>query len=349
MATPRWLRARNVVVPLAVLGLIVVVDALLPADIVVSGAFAVAAIVASAIATVRQTALVAVAALCLAAVSGLWNQNVGTVDWWVRLSTTLLLGALAVILATVRVRREAQLRQMTAIAEAAQRALLRAMPSSIDSLGFAARYVSAAHEALVGGDLYEVAETDSGVRVIVGDVRGKGLDAVQMAATVLAAFRRVAVTAPSLTTAARHLDEVVKSVAGDEDFVTVVLAEFHRDFTVTLVNCGHPPPLLVTAANGGRLVNTGVPALPLGLGPLPDPVTFELPYRARLLFYTDGLVETRNHKGHFFPLDDRVAAALHAGTPGDSLDALLTLLNDYAGHHINDDVALLLVEHRASA
>ena len=49
---------------------------------------------------------------------------------------------------------------MTAIAEAAQRALLRAMPSSIDSLGFAARYVSAAHEALVGGDLYEVAETD---------------------------------------------------------------------------------------------------------------------------------------------------------------------------------------------
>ena len=67
--------------------------------------------------------------------------------------------------------------------------------------------------ALVGGDLYEVVETDSGVRVILGDVRGKGMEAVQMAATVLAAFRRVAVTAPSLTAAARHLDDVVKSVA----------------------------------------------------------------------------------------------------------------------------------------
>ncbi len=192
-------------------------------------------------------------------------------------------------------------------------------------------------------------ETDSVVRVILGDVRGKGMDAVQMAATVLAAFRRVAVTAPSLTAAAKHLDEVVKSVAGDEDFVTVVLAEFHEDFTVTVVNCGHPPPLLVTATDNGRLVDTGVPAPPLGLGPSPVPVTLTLPDRARLLFYTDGLVETRNHKGDFFSLDDRAAAALHAATPEDALDALLTLLSAHAGSHINDDVALLLVEHQASA
>ena len=346
--TPRWLRARNLVIPLAVLSLIVVIDALLPARIVVSGAFAVAAIVASAIASARQTALVAAAAVLLAAVSAWWNQNLGTVDWWVRLATTLLVGALAVLLAAVRIHREVKLQQMTPIAEAAQLALLRAMPSSIDSLGFAARYVSAAHEALVGGDLYEVIETDSGVRVIVGDVRGKGLDAVQMAATVLAAYRRVAVTAASLTTTVGHLDEVVRSVAGDEDFVTAVLAEFHQDSTVTVVNCGHLPPFLVTSADSGRLVDSGVPTLPLGLGPSPDAVTFKLPTRARLLFYTDGLVETRNHNGDFFPLDARVTVALHEDTLGHALDTLLTLLNKHAGHRINDDVALLLVERRVS-
>ena len=222
-------------------------------------------------------------------------------NWWVRLFTTLVLGALAILLAAIRIRREAKLRHMTAIADAAQRALLRALPSSIDSLRFAARYVSAAQEALVGGDLYEVVETESGVRVILGDVRGKGLDAVQMAATVLAAFRRVAVTARSLTTAAGRLDEVVRSVAGEEDFVTVVLAEFHEDSSVTLVSCGHPPPLLVTVADGGHLVDSGVPAPPLGLEPSPDSVTFTLPDNARLLFYTDGLVETRNHRGTSSP------------------------------------------------
>ena len=117
---------------------------------------------------------------------------------------------------------------------------------------------------------------------------------------------------------------------------------------MTVVNCGHPPPLLVTSADSGRLVDSGVPTLPLGLGPSPDAVTFKLPARARLLFYTDGLVETRNHNGDFFPLDGRVSVALHEDTLGHALDSLLTLLNKHAGHRINDDVALLLVERRAS-
>ncbi len=141
---------------------------------------------------------------------------------------------------------------MTAIAETAQRALLRVMPASIGSLGFAARYVSATEEALVGGDLYEVAETPNGVRVIVGDARGKGLEAVQMAATVLAAFRHAAVKEPTLTAVATDLDDVVTAVAEDEDFVTAVLAEFHDDHTVTLLNCGHHPPLLLANAHHRR-------------------------------------------------------------------------------------------------
>ena len=62
MATRQWLRGGDVILPLGVLGAIVVVDALLPARIVVSGAFVIAAIVASAITTVRRTALIAAAA-----------------------------------------------------------------------------------------------------------------------------------------------------------------------------------------------------------------------------------------------------------------------------------------------
>ena len=267
----------------------------------VSGAFAVAAIVASAIATVRQTALVAVAALPGRRCRPCGTRTSATVDWWVRLATTLVVGALAVLLAAVRVRREAKLQQMTAIAEAAQRALLRAMPGSIDSLGFAARYVSAAHEALVGGDLYEVVETESGSTRHRGRRTRKGAgrrpDGGDRAGGLPPGGGHRAITDHRC----QDLDEVVRSVAGDEDFVTVVLAEFHEDFTVTLVNCGHPPPLLVTAADGGRLVDPVRPELPLGLGPSPDSVTFKLPDRARLLFYTDGLVETRNHEGTSSP------------------------------------------------
>ncbi|MGZ4775232.1 MAG: PP2C family protein-serine/threonine phosphatase [Oryzihumus sp.] len=324
----------------------VFIDSLLPATVVVSGAFAIAAIVASALTTVRRTAAVAVAAFALAALSALWNHNWGTVEWWIRLATTLAIGALAVPLAMVRVRREQSLRHMTAIAEAAQRALLPAMPSSIGSLGFAARYVSATHEALVGGDLYEVVQTPAGVRMVVGDARGKGLDAVQMAATVLAGFRQAAVREPSLAAVATDLDHVVTSVAGDEDFVTALLAEFHEDLSVTLVNCGHPPPMLLTGKDPGRLVDTGAPEPPLGLGPSPCPVTVDLPEGARLLFYTDGIMEGRDHDGDFFPLAHR-ATALGTGRLGNALDGLLSDLTDHVGHQINDDVALVLVEQQA--
>ena len=64
----------------------------------------------------------------------------------------------------------------------------------------AARYRSATREASVGGDLYEIIPTGQGIRVIVGDVRGKGLDAVLLARQVLSAFRRAAVALPAWNT-----------------------------------------------------------------------------------------------------------------------------------------------------
>jgi serine phosphatase RsbU (regulator of sigma subunit) len=311
----------------------------------VTRSFAIAAVLASAITTVRGTAMVAVAASALAGLSAVWNHDFGTVGWWILLAMTVSLGDLAVILANVRVRRERALQHMTAIAEVTQRALFRAIPSSIDFLRFATRYASATKEALVGGDLYEVAESPDGVRVIVGDARGKGLDAVQMAATVLAAFRHAAIMERSLTAIATDLDKVVSAVSGDEDFVTAVLAEFHDDHTVTLVNCGHHPPLLLTNADAGKLIDTGDPQPPLGLNPTPNPVTIRLPFGARMLFYTDGLVETRDHEGAFFPLTES-ASILGTGSLDDALDGLLAQLVNHAAGQIDDDMALLLAERQ---
>jgi hypothetical protein len=120
---------------------------------VVSGSYAVAAVVAAATTTVRNTAVVAAAALVLSLISGLWNDNFATLDWGIRVALTLGLGALAVLAARIRVHREHDLRHTTLIAETAQRAVLRAIPSAAGSVGFAARYVSATRQALVGGDL----------------------------------------------------------------------------------------------------------------------------------------------------------------------------------------------------
>ena len=345
MATKHSTRETHVLVPLVVLGVLAGIDATFPPQTLVSSSYGVAALVACAITTVRITAFFGVAASALAALSGFWNDNFGTLGWWIHTSMTVGIGALAVVLAHVRTLREQDLQQMTTIAEVAQRAVLRVIPASVGTLRLATRYVSATKAALVGGDLYEVVQTPDGVRVIVGDVRGKGLDAVQMAATVLAAFRRSAVLEVSLTAMTADLDNVVAAVAGDEDFVTAVLAEFHDDHSVTLVNCGHHPPLLLTKGECGRLMDTGEPQPPLGLGPTAAPVTSHLPEGSRMLFYTDGLIEARNSQGAFFPLAES-AATLGTGTLDDALDGLLEELVEHAADEMDDDMALVLAERQ---
>jgi phosphoserine phosphatase RsbU/P len=301
-----------------------------------------APIVAGFLADARRTAIVAAGAICCSMAGGLWLSLPFTGSYWFRVGLCIALSVLATVSALLRDRREARLRRLIVIAETAQQAVLRAMPTAIGSVGLAARYVSASEEALVGGDLYEVAATPYGVRVIVGDVRGKGLEAVQTAAAVLGAFRAAAFTEPDPASLARRIDEALVQHIGDEEFVTAILGQFQGD-DVVLANCGHHPPLLVTD-DATELVDTGEPTLPLGLGSSPVLSHHAWPAGSRLLFYTDGLVEARDEAGEFFPLDD-FAAELGDGPVDEALDRLVERLLTFGKHDTSDDVALVLAQN----
>jgi len=329
----------GVVSGLAVLAVLVVVS--LTTSVQLVGVFAISAVVASLQTSPRRTAAVGAIAVVAGIGAGLWHDTIGTLDWAARVLVSVLITLLGVQGAALRNQREGRLERMTVIAETAQRAVLRAMPTAIGSVGLAARYVSATAEALVGGDLYEVAATPFGVRVIVGDVRGKGVEAVQTAAAVLGAFRAAAFTASDLAELARTIDETLARMIGEEEFVTAIVGEFHGD-RVTLANCGHHPPLLVVGSDV-TTADTGEPALPLGLGARPVLTEHPWPVGARVLFYTDGLIETRDRSGEFFPLDD-YTAELGEGTVEEALDRLVDRLLAWGGQRMSDDLALVLAE-----
>jgi hypothetical protein len=99
-----------------------------------------------------------------------------------------------------------KLANVTSVAEVVQRALLRSLPRRVGPLELGVVYLAAAAEARVGGDLYEVARTQFGIRLIVGDARGKGLDAVEIAADGLGVFREVAHEVYTLAEVARRID-----------------------------------------------------------------------------------------------------------------------------------------------
>ena len=325
------------------LGLVVTLIAIsMIGDIQLTTAMVAAPIVASFFADARRTAVVAGFSVLSSVLGGLWLGLEFSGEYWFRVLLCTGLSVLATLSAYLRDRRESRLRRMIVIAETAQRAVLRAMPEAVGSLGLAARYVSASEEALVGGDLYEVAATPFGVRVIVGDVRGKGLEAVQTAAMVLGAFRAAAFSEPDPARLARRLDEALVHHIGDEEFVTAVIGQFSED-RVVLAHSGPPPPLLVSE-RGARIVDTGEPTLPLGLGSAPDLSEHAWPPGHRILFYTDGLVEARDDQGRFFPLE-RFAPELAEGPVDVALDRLVERLLDHNGQGTEDDVALVLAQH----
>ncbi|CAM5653982.1 Membrane protein OS=Kitasatospora aureofaciens OX=1894 GN=GCM10010502_22850 PE=4 SV=1 [Kitasatospora aureofaciens] len=267
--------------------------------------------------------------------------------------STALVGMLGALLAAHRTRRERTLATVRSVAETAQRVLLRPVPHLLGRIGIETLYLSAAAEARIGGDLFEAMSTAHGVRLLIGDVRGKGLLAVETAAAMLAAFREAAHDEPDLPAMARRLERSMSRRAaqlpgGEERFITAVLAEIPDDEPVVrIVNCGHPPPLLIDRGRISELAPCD-PSPPFNLGVLLGgdyPVDVE-PFRPgdQLLLYTDGVTETRDRTGAFYPLTQRVREWTGL-PPRELLNHLHRDLVAYSGAALDDDIAVL-VAHR---
>lgn len=264
---------------------------------------------------------------------------------------------------------EQQIANVISVAEAAQRAVLRPLPEQFGPLKLGVVYLAAAAEARVGGDLYEVASTkDNGIRLIIGDVRGKGLGAVEVAADIIGRFREIAHSVGTLNEVAHRLDAGLTRRWGQyEEFVTALLAEIDPDYgQLTILNCGHPPPILISPEDGVTVLEVRAPAPPLGLITLGSDAgakeTFAFKPNDQLLLYTDGVTEARDVSREFYPLDERVRALAPEARPrltrggklraNDSAPSLLELVRDdllrYVGAPPDDDAALLLVRAPAA-
>ena len=235
-----------------------------------------------------------------------------------------------------------RLAAITRVAEAAQHAILAPVPSRLGSLLLSAAYVSAAREALIGGDLYEVVRRPNGLRLIIGDVRGKGLDAVRLATVVLGEFRASAADEEALEQVAVRVDRRLSSYLADEDFVTALMVDLRDDGRCEIVCCGHPPAIL---SSGGELSSVHSAAtVPLGLGAQPQPTVLQLDVGDRLLLFTDGLVEARRPDGRFVDLAT-ITAPLSAGRLDTVLHRVLEALRQQVGPDLEDDLALVAVEY----
>ena len=129
-----------------------------------------------------------------------------------------------------RLRMQQAYDEVRQIAEVTQRVLLRPIPERIGPVATAVEYLSAATGAHVGGDFYEVIDTPYGVRAILGDMRGNGLDALSGAAALLGAFREAGAVEPTLEAVAARLDAALTRHTTGARRVELIVArrdEFH--------------------------------------------------------------------------------------------------------------------------
>jgi serine phosphatase RsbU (regulator of sigma subunit) len=306
--------------------------------------------------TVRRTIVIGIAALALCEFLAFYNQILGSQRNNLALATVLGVTVASTVAAAGRRQRERELAGVRIVAEVAQRVLLRPIPRVVGPVRMAMRYVSATAEARIGGDLYEVVTTPTAVRLIIGDVQGKGLGAVETAAMLVGAFREAAFDAVDLTAVAARLEGALARNAGvapnadRERFATAVLVEIHPESDeIELLNCGHPPPLL-TGVGTTSLLEPRVTGLPLGLSEIAEgsrlAQTVRFPHGYRLLLYTDGISEARDHAGDFFPLTER-SKMLADGDVEDALDRLKSNVLQHVGGKLGDDAAMLLLQrHR---
>ncbi|WP_413471160.1 PP2C family protein-serine/threonine phosphatase [Streptomyces noursei] len=293
--------------------------------------------------------------VCLFLMIGLSIVFPGLGTWWTAG------GIIAVTVAAaygshVRLQRERTLFQVRLVADAAQQVVLSPMPRRFGNIEVESLYLAAAAEARIGGDFFEVVDTRYGVRMLIGDVRGKGLPAVGAAAAIVNSFREAAYGEADMVSVARRLDAscarynaAFPAEGPVERFATALLAEMpHRGGRIEILNCGHPPPLLL---NHGELraLEPTAPSPLLNLAELiGDHYTidaFDFSPGDLLLLYTDGVTEARARDGEFFPLAAWMRRQLPR-PPHELLTALHRDLLRYSKGRLDDDIAALAVRLR---
>ena len=178
------------------------------------------------------------------------------------------------------------------VADRFQRALLPEVLPKQPEFHFSAAYRPASEEADVGGDWYDAFPLPDGrIAISVGDVAGHGIDAAVIMGEVRQAIRMAAIGSESPSAVLEYVNSVIRlresigmvtAIFGTYDPVTSLL---------TYAACGHPPPILSMIDSTPRRLPTG--GLPLGCAARVDAATwqFTVPRDARVVFYTDGLIE----------------------------------------------------------
>jgi phosphoserine phosphatase RsbU/P len=189
----------------------------------------------------------------------------------------------------------------------------------------------------IGGDFFDVVNTDDGLAVVLADVSGKGVSAAVLASTLQGmVYAHLSARMP-LTDIMTSVNRFFTQKHLGEKYATVIITKVRKDGELEYVNCGHVPPLLVS---GDQVMRPHHGNLPVGL--LSD-AQYEsdrvhLKPGDRFILVTDGVTEAENAYGEFY--DNERLEAVAAKTP--TLEDIFASVSAFcAGNPLGDDCTVV--------
>ncbi|HZM92401.1 MAG TPA: PP2C family protein-serine/threonine phosphatase [Vicinamibacterales bacterium] len=222
---------------------------------------------ALALAAAVAVAFYAVAGLAEAALIRVLQPSEMELDW---ISDVVLSGALGVsiylwlhlratrLAVTEHERAQVIIQSQLSMAEAMQRRLLPAIPPPADGFEWAALLAPAGR---IGGDFFDFVEPAPGLRLtLIADISGKGISAAMALALLRFTFRHLARNSTSLADLSTRMSAALHEEWHGSPYVTCVIARVDvARRTLTYVNAGHPPGMLVREGQDYQLTEGGPP------------------------------------------------------------------------------------------
>jgi sigma-B regulation protein RsbU (phosphoserine phosphatase) len=203
---------------------------------------------------------------------------------------------------------------------------------------------------LIGGDYYDFYPLLNGkIRIVIGDVMGKGIPAAMLMILTRGAFRSAAesTTGPGETLTAMN-NALYSDLRSLRSFVTVCCADWDPNLgLLTYANAGHNLPFHIGVDEVEKLPKvSGVM-----LGGLPKQVYEEAQIHLKpneyIYFYTDGIVEAQNQEREQFK-DERLIDVLkqHQGKSVQDIEKMVVGAVEHftSGMPQRDDITMVILK-----
>lgn len=245
--------------------------------------------------------------------------------------------------------RDARQRQDLELAAQVQRQLLPQDCPAIATLDCHAQCTPA---GAVGGDYFDfIPIDDDRTAITVGDVSGKGVAAALLMTSVQALLRSRAVECG--TAVERLIAETntrLSATIPANKYATLFYGVYSdRRRSLTYVNAGHNPPLLLRTTGIVERLSVGGPMLGMFPEAHYSAGTAMITTGDRLVIYTDGVTEALDEQGEEYA-EERLVAAASAAGPLDGRTVHASILQAHAAFSgevpLRDDMTLLIAVGR---